>query len=93
MEALIFGFAVDGEMVSLALLASVPVVATMLPVNVGGSIQSSWFKSNTAGLFRCASGEDYSYTPLFSLKKIKQPGLLRRDSPLPEDKDDDLLVQ
>ncbi|KAK7678967.1 hypothetical protein QCA50_014746 [Cerrena zonata] len=77
------------EAVSLALLASVP-VPTALPVNVGGSIKSSWFNHNTSGLFRCASDEVYSYTPLYALKRIKKPGLLRRDSPLPPAQDDDL---
>lgn len=80
----------DSEAVSLALLATVPL--PVAPVSVGGSIKSSWWSKNTSGLFRCAcdDSENYCYTPLYTLKRIRKSGILRRDSPVPEHKDDDL---
>jgi hypothetical protein len=80
----------DGEAVSLALLATVPL--TVAPVSVGGSIQSSWWNQNTSGLFRCGCDEEYNYTPLYALKRIKKPGIRWRDSPVPESENDDLSV-
>ncbi|KAJ3724157.1 hypothetical protein DFJ43DRAFT_1158007 [Lentinula guzmanii] len=80
----------EDEAVRLALLATVP-LPTAVPLSVGGSIQSSWWNQNTSGLFRCASDNEYSYTPLYTLKRIRKPGLLRRDSPLPSTDDDDDL--
>lgn len=78
----------DGEAVSLALLATAPL--PVAPVSAGGSIESSWWNQNTSGLYRCGSDKEYTYTPLYVLKRIRKPGLLRRDSPVPEPKDDDL---
>jgi hypothetical protein len=59
-------------------------------VTVGIDIQSGWLNQNTAGVLRVACGDEYSYTPLFSLKRIRKKGLLRRDRPVPDFEDDDL---
>jgi hypothetical protein len=74
-----------------ALVGNIPLPAAST-IGAGGEIRAAWWTQNTTGLFREAfdsTGSD-SYTPLFTLKRIRKRGLLRRDSPVPDPEGDDL---
>jgi len=73
--------------VALVAAASTPAGAT-----VGGEMGAAWWTQNMSGLFRDACHYEYSYTPLYMLKKIRRKGLLRRESPVPDPEGDDLWV-
>jgi hypothetical protein len=54
----------------------------------------AWQSQSKGGMFRqaCDPNGLYNYTPLYTLKKIRQKHLLRRESPVPPPEDDDLWV-
>jgi hypothetical protein len=70
---------VDNDSISLALVASVPVAPGL---SVSGNVGMNWWKHHSGGLFRDACDEEGKnrYTPLYILKEIRKPGLLRRDN-------------
>jgi hypothetical protein len=82
---------VDSEAVELALIGSAP---TPAGITVGADVGVSWWSQNVSGMFRqaCDPKGLYSYTPLYTLQKIRQKHLLRRESPHPDPEDDDLWV-
>jgi hypothetical protein len=80
---------VDNDALSLALLGSVAVAPGLV---AGGDIGINWWKQHSGGLFRDAcdqQGKD-RYTPLYILKEIRKPGLLRRDNTIIPPSGDDL---
>ena len=82
---------VDNEAIDLALLGTVP---TPPGIAVGVEVGTSWWSRNMVGIFReaCDRNGLHKYTPLYTLKKIRQKHLLRRESPRPDPEDDDLWV-
>jgi hypothetical protein len=81
----------DQDIIDVALVGAAPISPG---ATVGAEIGTSWWTQNTSGLFRDACDRSGSciYTPLYNLKRLRRPGLLRRDSPAPDPKDDDLWV-
>jgi len=79
----------NSEAVELALIGSAP---TPAGITVGADVGVSWWSKNVSGMFRqaCDPKGLYSYTPLYTLQKIRQKHLLRRESPRPDPEDDDL---
>ena len=86
----LMGF-VDNEAIDLALLGTVP---TPPGIAVGFEAGATWWSRNIVGIFReaCDRNGLHKYTPLYTLKKIRQKHLLRRESPVPDPEDDDLWV-
>jgi hypothetical protein len=86
----LMGF-VDSEAIELALIGTMP---TPSGITVGGEMEATWWSRNVSGMFReaCDRNGLYSYTPLYTLQKIRQKHLLRRESPVPDPEDDDLWV-
>lgn len=82
---------VDNESVELALVGTMP---TPPGTTVNGEVGAAWWSRNMGGMFReaCDRNGQYNYTPLYTLKKIRQKHLLRRESPVPDPEDDDLWV-
>lgn len=82
---------VDNEAIELALIGTLP---TPSGIAVGGEVGATWWSRNMSGMFReaCDRNGSNSYTPLYTLKKIRQKHLLRRESPVPDPEDDDLWV-
>ena len=85
----LMGF-VDNETIELALLGTMP---TPSGTTVVGEVGASWWSRNTGGIFReaCDRNGLHKYTPLYTLKKIRQKHLLRREL-VPDPVDDDLWV-
>ena len=75
----------DKDIIDVALLGAAPISPA---VTVGAEVGASWWTQNGSGLFRdaCDPSGSYIYTPLYNLKRLRRPSLLRRDSP----QDDDL---
>ena len=80
---------VDNEVIDLALIGTTP---TPPGIAAGFEAGAFWWSRNMSGMFREASEPNglYKYTPLYTLKKIRQKHLLRRESPVPDPEDDDL---
>jgi len=81
----------NSEAIDLALIGTMP---TPTGVSVGVEMGASWWSRHMGGLFReaCDRNGLHSYTPLYTLKKIRQKHLLRRESPVPDPEDDDLWI-
>jgi hypothetical protein len=81
----------SNEAVELALIGTTPIPPGL---TVGGGVGASWWSRNYSGMFRQACDRDglYRYTPLYTLKKIRQKHLLRRESTRPDPVDDDLWI-
>jgi len=79
----------NSEAVDLALIGTAP---TPAGIAVGADVGATWWSQNVSGMFRQASERNglYNYTPLYTLQKIRQKYLLRRESPTPDPEDDDL---
>ncbi|KAJ7202595.1 hypothetical protein GGX14DRAFT_370161 [Mycena pura] len=79
------------DAVSLALVASVPVLAAP-GLAAGGSASGAWWTSTGRGVFRsgCAAPETPHFTPLFALKRARaRAGLRFRGArPVPDEDDD-----
>ena len=71
----------------MALIGKIP-LAVASGLTAGGEIGAAWWTQNMTGLFRhaCDPIGSYSYMPLYSLKRIRKPGLLDR-APVPEGDD------
>lgn len=82
---------VDNETIDLALIGTMP---TPPGIAVTGEVGATWWGRNMSGMFREGCDRDglNKYTPLYTLKKIRQKHLLRRESPVPDPEDDDLWV-
>ena len=82
---------IDNEAIELALIGATP---TPPGIAVGAEAGASWWSRNMCGMFReaCDRNGLHSYAPLYTLKKIRQKYLLRRESPVPDPEDDDLWV-
>jgi len=82
----------NSETIELALLGTIP---TPPDIAVGAEVEATWWSRNTAGgTFRadCDRNGLPSFAPLYTLKKIRQKHLLRRESPVPDPEDDDLWI-
>jgi len=81
----------NNESIELALLGTMPTPAGII---VGVEAGATWWSRNMGGLFRKACDRDglHKYTPLYTLQKIGEKHLLRRESPVPDPEDDDLWV-
>lgn len=79
----------NNEAIELALIGTMP---TPPNIAVGVEAGATWWSRNMCGMFReaCDRNGLHSYTPLYTLKKIRQKYLLRRESPVPDPEDDDL---
>ncbi|KAF9461885.1 hypothetical protein BDZ94DRAFT_1298991 [Collybia nuda] len=66
------------ETISIALIAGVPGIVPV--ATIGGEVGMSWWSRYSSGLFReaCDNAGKFSYTPLYALRKIRKPSLLRR---------------
>ena len=82
---------VDNEAIDLALIGTLP---TLPGIAIGVGVGAAWWSQKMSGMYRegCDRNGLYNYTPLYTLKKIRQKHLLRRESPVPEPEGDDLWV-
>ncbi|KAG2129590.1 hypothetical protein DEU56DRAFT_492973 [Suillus clintonianus] len=79
----------SGENISIALLASAPIVA---PVStVGATASMRWWNDRQAGLSRNGCKTEHCFTPLYDLRQFRPPRN-RRASPSPERTGEQLWV-
>jgi len=81
----------NNEAIELALIGTMP---TPPGIAVDVEVGATWWSRNMGGMFReaCDRNGLHNYTPLYTLKKIRQKHLLRRESPVPDPEDDDLWI-
>lgn len=55
-------------------------------VTAGGGVAMEWWSDYGGGMYQdaCNSQGEYSYVPLYHVKKIRRPPILFRESPEPE---------
>ncbi|KAJ7113159.1 hypothetical protein C8R44DRAFT_797262 [Mycena epipterygia] len=79
------------DTVSLALLATSPIPAAPL-ISAGGEVGGSWWSETGAGVFRHGSAPPgtYSFTPLFTLKRIRKKTFFPTRGMPPASEDEDM---
>ncbi|KAJ7479504.1 hypothetical protein FB451DRAFT_161592 [Mycena latifolia] len=80
------------DKISLALLATVPVIAAPL-VSAGGEVGGGWWRATGAGVFRhgCAPPGTECFTPLFVLRRVRKKSYFPyRGAPEEDIEDEDL---
>lgn len=77
-------FIEDNDKLRLELRGMIPAGSAV--VTAGGGVAMEWWSDYGGGMYQdaCNAQGEYSYVPLYHLKKIRRPPILFRESPEPE---------